>query len=99
MKYNCKKNKFPQIHRSRKIYDMILKKHSLVSCESLPSSWKQVETESQFPIPPGSEVSLKCSPGHSLTGDDIVTCDEGTTFLFNDSPSCVLGEVMNNLYF
>ena len=64
---------------------------SAVSCESLPSSWKGIMSETQFPMPPGSEVSLKCSPGHSLTGDAIVKCEEGTTFSFTVSPSCVLG--------
>ena len=64
---------------------------SKVSCESLPSSWKEVVTETQFPLPPGGEVSLKCSPGHTLTGDSTVTCVEGTKFTFTTTPSCDLG--------
>ena len=65
--------------------------HSAVSCESLPPSLKEMSTETQFPVPPGGEVSLKCSPGHTLTGDTTVTCVEGATFSFSDSPACVLG--------
>ena len=48
----------------------------------------------QFPLPPGTEVPLKCSPGHTLTGDTTVTCEEGTTFSFTESPSCVLGLIV-----
>ena len=62
-----------------------------VSCESLPSNWKEIITETQFPLPPGAEVSLKCSPGHTLTGDSTVTCVEGTDFSSANTPSCVLG--------
>ena len=50
-----------------------------------------MQTETQFPLPPGDEVSLKCSPGHTLTGDSTVTCVEGTGFSFTVTPSCVLG--------
>ena len=45
-------------------------------------------TETAFPVPPGSEVSLKCSIGYTLTGDTTVTCKEGRTFLFNNTPAC-----------
>jgi len=48
-------------------------------------------TETEFPLPPGDEVSLKCSPGHTLTGDSTVTCVEGTDFSSANTPSCVLG--------
>ena len=61
-----------------------------VSCEGLPSKWEEMMTETQFPLPPGDEVSLKCSPGHTLTGDNTVTCVEGTEFSFTNAPSCEL---------
>ena len=48
-------------------------------------------TETQFPLPPGDEVSLKCTPGHTLTGDTTVTCQEGTNFSFAHSPYCTSG--------
>ena len=64
---------------------------SAVSCEGLPMNWKEILTETQFPLPPGSKVSLKCGPGHSLTGDTTVTCIEGREFSFDNVPSCVLG--------
>ena len=52
-----------------------------------------MKAETQFPVPPGSEVSLKCSTGYTLTGDTTVTCKEGRTFLFtsNNDPACQLG--------
>ena len=52
-------------------------------------------TETQFPLPPGSEVSLKCSPGHTLTGDSTVTCVQGTDFSFVNTPFCELGTMVN----
>ena len=48
-------------------------------------------TETQFPLPPGSEVSLKCSTGYTLTGDNVVTCAKGSQFSFNQTPVCSLG--------
>ena len=48
-------------------------------------------TETQFPLPPGSEVSLKCSTGYTLTGDTTVTCEKGETFSFTILPVCELG--------
>ena len=53
----------------------------------------EMTTETQFPQPPGSEVSLKCSTGYTLTGDTTVTCKEGRHFLFSSTtdPACQLG--------
>ena len=70
-----------------------------VSCESLPFSWREMMSVTQFPIRPGRKVSLKCNPGHSLTGDNTVTCKEGTEFSFIHSPSCVRGTNLENLSF
>ena len=75
------------------------KHQSAVSCDGLPSGWKEVKTDTQFPVPPGDEVSLKCSPGHTLTGVSTVTCEEGTTFSPADSPSCVPGLFIENFLF
>ncbi|KAL5260641.1 hypothetical protein ACHWQZ_G010705 [Mnemiopsis leidyi] len=61
-----------------------------VSCDGLPESWLQIKTETQFPLLPGSVVSLECSTGYSLTGDTTVTCGEGTVFSFSTAPACVL---------
>ena len=66
-----------------------------VWCSSLPPSWRKITTETQFPLKPGSEVALKCSPGHTLTGDSAVTCLEGTTFSYTNTPTCTLGLVIN----
>ena len=48
-------------------------------------------TETQFPLSPGSEVSLKCSTGYTLTGDATVTCTGGKAFSFTDAPLCAEG--------
>ena len=67
-----------------------------VSCEGLPQNWKEITTETQFPIPPGTEVSLKCSTGHTLNGDNTVTCTKDREFSFDDTPSCLLGRELDN---
>ena len=67
-----------------------LRKINPESCEGLPESWMEMKTETQFPLPPGSEVSLMCNTGYTLTGDMTVTCT-GTELSFNETPSCVLG--------
>ncbi|KAL5248183.1 hypothetical protein ACHWQZ_G017382 [Mnemiopsis leidyi] len=61
-----------------------------VSCEGLPDSWRNMKTETQFPLPPGNEVSLKCRTGYTLSGDKTVTCQEGGTFSFTNPPVCQL---------
>ena len=48
-------------------------------------------TETQFPLTPGSEVTLKCSAGYTLTGDTTVTCTEGREFSFTEAPLCAEG--------
>ena len=84
-------------HRTIIYYIIIKGINSSVSCESLPTSWKEIITETQFPLPPGSEVSLKCSPGHTLTGDSTVTCVQGTDFSFINTPFCELGTMVITL--
>ena len=49
-----------------------------------------MKTETQFPLPPGSVLSLKCNTGYTLTGDATVTC-AGTELSFTEAPSCMLG--------
>ena len=68
-----------------------------MSCEGLPESWKEITTETQFPLTPGSEVSLKCSAGYTLIGDTTVTCTEGREFSFSEAPLCAEGLSMNLL--
>ncbi|KAL5266359.1 hypothetical protein ACHWQZ_G003697 [Mnemiopsis leidyi] len=65
---------------------------SCESCGGLPESWTEMKTETQFPLQPGSEVSLKCSAGYTLTGDTMVTCVKGTLFSFNQPPLCSLDQ-------
>ena len=55
-----------------------------------------MKTETQFPLQPGSIVSMKCNTGFTLTGDKTVTCT-GTELSFTEAPSCVLGLSMNLL--
>ena len=62
-----------------------------MSCEGLPESWKEMTTETPFPLSPGSEVTLTCSADYTLTGDTTVTCTEGREFSFTEAPLCAEG--------
>ena len=45
-------------------------------------------TTSDFPVSPGTVVSLKCNAGYQLEGDDLVTCTQNTDFQFSQQPTC-----------
>ena len=53
--------------------------------------WHEIVADTQFPLPPGAEVSLSCSTGHTLSGDRVVTCVDGENFSFTNAPSCTIG--------
>ena len=37
----------------------------------------------------GTEVTVSCDgPDLELRGDDVITCDQDTSFKFNDKPKC-----------
>ncbi|KAL5265953.1 hypothetical protein ACHWQZ_G006558 [Mnemiopsis leidyi] len=59
-----------------------------VSCSGINPNWSNILTETQFPIPPGTEVSVFCRPGHTLSGDTAVTCLQDTEFHFTTPPLC-----------
>ena len=42
-------------------------------CGQLPMI-QNVETETQFPVPYNTPVTVKCGSGYSLEGSDVITC-------------------------
>ena len=62
-----------------------------VSCSGLHKSWSNIITETRFPVPPGTEITLGCETGYSLSGDSIVTCLRNTDFQHSSVPVCTRG--------
>ena len=53
----------------------------LESCTELSPEWKHTETDTQFPVDPGTEVEVTCSGEDRLnSGSSTATCVGGTNF-------------------
>ena len=65
--------------------------YRLETCTGLPDI-AQLDTTSSFPVNYGEVVTVKCGPGYELAGDDVITCDSDTVFVYNTVPSCTLGD-------
>ena len=61
------------------------------SCSGLHKSWSNIITETRFPVPPGTEITLGCETGYSLSGDSIVTCLKDNDFQHSSVPVCTRG--------
>ncbi|KAL5265631.1 hypothetical protein ACHWQZ_G006373 [Mnemiopsis leidyi] len=72
-----------------------LNRTSCVSCDSLPESWTAMTAETELPVPQGSEVYLGCETGHTLTGDEAVTCKQGSEFSYTHNPACQIDKCNN----
>ena len=44
--------------------------------------------DSTFPIQYLTEVSVTCQSGYSLVGDQIITCEKDTYYIYKTRPSC-----------
>ena len=50
-----------------------------------------IETTTQFPVNPGTEVEVTCShPDAVKAGSSSITCITGAIFAFSEEPSCSL---------
>ena len=67
-------------------------------CTALPSIDNLITTET-FPVDYSTEVSVECSTGHTLSGDSSITCEQGTTFNFEDEPVCNIGREIKFIFF
>ncbi|KAL5258124.1 hypothetical protein ACHWQZ_G012922 [Mnemiopsis leidyi] len=60
------------------------------SCTGLNSAWNNMfPVTSTFPLTMGTVVTLGCNAGYQLEGDNIVTCEENTEFIYFIEPNCV----------
>jgi len=58
------------------------------SCSSLPPDIQYLKTEVIFPVNYGTGVTVSCSDDKELRGDEVITCNQGTEFLYQDKPKC-----------
>jgi hypothetical protein len=56
----------------------------------LKNEWtSSIKTTTQFPVVPGTAVTVKCSDSEALIkGSSEVTCSSGTDFSYSREPSC-----------
>ena len=57
-----------------------------------------MSTDTEFPVNSGDVAIVTCSTGYVLSGDNNITCQEGTEFNYTDVPTCsVLGKLPNKI--
>ena len=57
-----------------------------------------MSTATVFPANYGDVATVTCSTGTVLSGDNVITCQEGTEFYYIDVPTCsVLGKLFNKV--
>ena len=61
-----------------------------VSCTGLADTGS-LQTDTNFPVAPGTEVAVYCIAGSILAGDDTITCVSGSIFDYSsqETSSCV----------
>ena len=59
-------------------------------CSGLPPEVKFLHTSQQFPVVPGTHVTVSCDPtlNVELRGDNVITCLDGTLYTFTEKPRC-----------
>ncbi|KAL5272276.1 hypothetical protein ACHWQZ_G000482 [Mnemiopsis leidyi] len=67
-----------------------------IVCTGLNPAWKNIRTETTFPVNTETELTVTCEDEFLLKGSDTVTCTDDTTFNSDTTPACVgLGEYKN----
>ena len=72
---------------------LISSKHPQDSCRELNLAWSGMATTAEFPVAPGTLVTVTCNTGYQLTGEDVLTCVKDTEFQHSGDilPVCVIG--------
>ena len=47
-----------------------------------------MKTDTLFPVGYGIVVTVSCSEDRQLRGDEVITCDQGVNFQFQEKPKC-----------
>jgi len=61
------------------------------TCTELPAAVSDMTTTSTFPVIVGTVVEVSCKPGHTLTGDNTITCIRDISFTIGHLPTCTIG--------
>ena len=63
-------------------------------CTELPAAVSGMTTTSTFPVIVGTVVEVNCKPGHTLFGDNTITCIRDILFTIGRRPTCTLGWII-----
>ena len=61
------------------------------TCTELPAAAFDMTTTSIFPVVVGTVVEVNCKPGHTLSGDNSITCIKDVSFKIDQRPTCNIG--------
>ena len=64
------------------------------TCTELPAVVSDMITTSTFPVTVGTVVEVNCKPGHTLAGDNKITCIRHTSFTLGQHPTCTIGLII-----
>ena len=65
--------------------------HFSDTCTELPAAVSDMTTTTTFPVIVGTVVEVACKTGHTLTGDNTITCIRDSSFNINQRPICTIG--------
>ena len=75
---------------------LILTMKTVSVCSGLPiSDVPNIATTTVFPVIAGTEVIVSCVDGHRLKDPkiNVMTCQEGTTYEYQETPTCNPGKL------
>ena len=60
------------------------------TCDRLPVDAANLQTNVKFPVDYGTTFEVFCNPtsNNELRGDNVITCDNGESYTFNERPKC-----------
>ena len=62
-------------------------------CSALPPDiFDRLNTNASLPVDHGTVVEVGCIPGYSLSGSRLITCNQDTSWEYEEDPSCLLRE-------
>ena len=64
------------------------------TCTELPAAVSDMVTTSTFPVIVGTVVEVNCKPGHTLAGDNTITCIRDVSFTIGQRPTCTIGSIV-----
>ena len=66
------------------------------TCTEPPAALSDMTTTSTFPVIVGTVVEVACKSGHTLAGDNTITCERGVLFTMEQRPTCTIGLLISH---